>query len=107
YKAEQRKVSVQELIEGIKSGAVSEAFAAGTAATVTHISKIGFDGQDYELPPIESRDFSNKVLDYLNQLRYGKIEDPFGWNFIVLTSNILANGCWLIAYSHLPSAISH
>src|SRR5690606_20751884 len=83
YKAEQRKVSVQELIEGIKSGAVSEAFAAGTAATVTHISKIGFDGQDYELPPIESRDFSNKVLDYLNQLRYGKIEDPFGWNFIV------------------------
>lgn len=83
YKAEQRRVSVQELIDGIQAGIVSEAFAAGTAATITHISKIGFEGQDYELPPVEGREFSNKVLDYLNQLRYGKIDDPFGWNFIV------------------------
>ncbi len=83
FKAEQRKVSVQELIDGIKAGRVSEAFAAGTAATITHIDRIGFEGQDYTLPPVEGREFSNKVLDYLNQLRYGKVEDPFGWNFIV------------------------
>lgn len=83
YKAEQRKVSVEELINGIKEGTVTEAFAAGTAATITHISRIGFEDQDYELPPVEEREFSNKVFAYLNDLRYGKIEDPFGWNFIV------------------------
>ena len=83
YKAEQRKVSVQELLDGIENGSVSEAFAAGTAATVTHIDRIGFEGKDYHLPPIEGRDFSNKVLSYLNQLRYGQIADEFGWNFIV------------------------
>lgn len=83
YAVEQRKVSVEELIEGIKSGVVTEAFAAGTAATITHIDRIGFEGEDYNLPPVEGREFSNKILDYLNQLRYGKIEDPFGWNFIV------------------------
>jgi len=83
YKAEQRKVSVQELIEGIKNGTVSEAFAAGTAATVTPISKIGYEGEVYELPPVEGREFSNRVLSYLNDLRYGKIADEFGWNFIV------------------------
>ncbi|MGB7528775.1 branched-chain amino acid aminotransferase [Sphingobacterium cellulitidis] len=83
YKAEQRKVSVQELLEGIEAGTVTEAFAAGTAATITHIDRIGFNGQDYKLPPVEGREFSNKVLAYLNDLRYGKIEDPFGWNFIV------------------------
>lgn len=83
YKAEQRKVSVKELIDGIEAGQVSEAFAAGTAATITHIDRIGFEGKDYNLPPVEGREFSNKVLDYLNQLRYGKISDPFGWNFIV------------------------
>src|SRR5690606_28583007 len=53
YKAEQRKVSVEELIDGIKHGRVSEAFAAHTAATVTHISRIDHDGQDYEPPPVE------------------------------------------------------
>ncbi len=83
YQAEQRKVSVQELIDGIKAGEVSEAFAAGTAATITHIDRIGFEGQDYTLPPVEGREFSNKVLGYLNDLRYGKTEDPFGWNLIV------------------------
>ncbi|WP_022829245.1 branched-chain amino acid aminotransferase [Sphingobacterium paucimobilis] len=83
YKTEQRKVSVEELIEGIKNGTVTEAFAAGTAATITHIDRIGFNGQDYTLPPVEGREFSLKVLDYLNQLRYGKIEDSFGWNFMV------------------------
>jgi len=83
YKAEERRVSVQELLDGIEAGAVTEAFAAGTAATVTHISRIGFEGRDYELPPVEGRDFSKKVFDYLNQLRYGKIPDEFGWNFIV------------------------
>ena len=83
YKAEQRKVSVQELIDGIKAGKVTEAFAAGTAATITHIDRIGFEGTDYTLPPVEGREFSNKVLTYLNDLRYGKIEDPYGWNMLV------------------------
>lgn len=83
YKVEQRNVSVAELIEGINNGTVTEAFAAGTAATVTHISRIGFEGKDYHLPPVEGREFSNKILTYLNDLRYGKIEDPFGWNFTI------------------------
>ncbi|MFD2742732.1 MULTISPECIES: branched-chain amino acid aminotransferase [Sphingobacterium] len=82
-KTEQRKVSVEELIQGIESGQVTEAFAAGTAATITHISKIGYEGKNYELPAVETREFSNKVFQYLNDLRYGKIEDPYGWNFIV------------------------
>src|SRR5690606_18523032 len=82
-KAEQRKISVQELLDVIENGSVSEAFAAGAAATSTHIDRIGFEGKDYHLPPIEGRDFSNKVLSYLNQLRYGQITDEFGWNFIV------------------------
>ncbi|WP_313269154.1 branched-chain amino acid aminotransferase [Sphingobacterium sp.] len=83
YKAEQRKVSIQELIDGIQAGTVTEAFAAGTAATITDISRIGFEGQDYHLPPVEGREFSNRVLNYLNDLRYGKVEDPFGWNYLV------------------------
>ncbi|MBP3942329.1 branched-chain amino acid aminotransferase [Sphingobacteriaceae bacterium WQ 2009] len=83
YKAEQRTVSVQELIDGIKAGEVSEAFAAGTAATLTPISVIGFEGQTYELPPVEGREFSTKVLTYLNDLRYGRVADELGWNTLV------------------------
>lgn len=83
YKVEQRKVSVQELIEGIQAGKVSEAFAAGTAATITHIDRIGYQGEDYLLPGVETREFSNKALEFLNNVRYGKLEDQFNWNHIV------------------------
>lgn len=83
YQVEERKVSVQELLDGIENGTVTEAFAAGTAATLTHISEIGYNDKIYTLPDPETREFSNKILAHMNDLRYGRIEDEFGWNLIV------------------------
>lgn len=83
YQAEERRVTVKELLDGIEDGSVTEAFAAGTAATLTPISEIGYQGKNYTLPDPSKRVFSNKVVDYLNDLRYGKIEDPFGWNLVI------------------------
>jgi branched-chain amino acid aminotransferase len=80
-KVEERKLEVDELIDAIKSNQLVEAFGAGTAATIAHISAIGFDGVDYELPPVESREFSNKVRQTLDDIKTGRIEDRFGWNF--------------------------
>ncbi|MFP4089927.1 MAG: branched-chain amino acid aminotransferase [Cyclobacteriaceae bacterium] len=80
---EERPVKVQEVIEAIKSGRLQEAFGAGTAATVAHIEAIGHEGTDYELPPIESREFSNKVLKEMEALKRGEIEDRFGWIYKV------------------------
>lgn len=82
-KVEQRKVKVSELIDGIKNGTVTEAFAAGTAVTLSHISEIGYEGEIYRLPDPAGREFSNKVLAFLNDLRYGRLEDEFGWNHLV------------------------
>lgn len=83
YKVEERKVLVSELIEGIEKGLVIDAFAAGTAATITQIGEIGFEGKSYTLPDVSTREFSTKTFEYLNDLRYGKIEDTFGWNTLV------------------------
>jgi len=76
-KVEERKVSVEEVIEAAKSGELKEAFGAGTAATIANISTIGYDGVDYELP--ENREFSSKVLTTLDNIKMGRSEDPFGW----------------------------
>jgi len=82
-KTESRKVTIEELINGIEQGTVTEAFAAGTAATLTPIAEIGYQGKIYTLSDPATREFSNKVIDYLNDLRYGRIKDEFGWNLIV------------------------
>jgi branched-chain amino acid aminotransferase len=78
-KVEERKLSVSELVEGLKSGRVKEAFGAGTAATIAHIELIGHEGRDYVLPPIAQREFSNRVFKELEGIKRGTHADPFGW----------------------------
>lgn len=79
YEIEERKISVKEVIESIKNGLCTEAFGAGTAATIAHIHKIGFRGEDFVLPAIESRTFSLKMSNYLSDLKSGVVEDEWGW----------------------------
>jgi len=75
----ERKLTVDEIITAIKENRLQEAFGAGTAATVAHISAIGHEGVDYELPAIESREFSNKVLKEMEAIKRGEKDDRFGW----------------------------
>lgn len=78
-KVEERRVSVEEVIEGVKNGSVTEAFGAGTAATIAQIVKIGFRDEVLDLADVENWKFSNKVKKYLDDLKSGKIEDTHGW----------------------------
>ncbi len=82
-KVEERRVSVDELIQGLKSKRVKEAFGVGTAATIAHIELIGYEGEDYYLPPIEERKISTKVLRELDAMKRGLAPDPFGWIYRV------------------------
>ena len=79
YPVEERKVAVKEIIDAIKAGKLAEAFGVGTAATIAHISTIGYEGIDYELPGVETRKLSNKLLTTLDDIKYGKVEDTHGW----------------------------
>ena len=80
---EERRISVDEIITGIKEGRITDAFGVGTAATIAHIAQIGYEGEVYNLPDPAARVFSNRVLKTLNELRYGVSPDEFGWNYFV------------------------
>ena len=76
---QERPLSIKELIQGIQSGTVTEAFGAGTAAVIAPIATIGFEGVDYQLPDRKDDDFSVKVYHEINQIRLGQIPDSRGW----------------------------
>jgi len=80
---EERRVSVAEVIEGLKNGKLTEAFGAGTAATIAPIASIGYEGSVYTLPDQSKAEFSNKVLKTLNDMRYGLSPDEFDWNYVI------------------------
>jgi branched-chain amino acid aminotransferase len=80
---EERKVSVAEIIEGAKSGKLTDAFGAGTAATIAPVGSISHDGEEYFLIDPQEREFSQKALKALDAIRYGNAPDTHGWNYMV------------------------
>lgn len=80
---EERKVTINEVIEGVTNGTLTEAFAVGTAATVTQIGEIGYQGNLYTLSDPNTRKISTDIAKQLNDIRYGLAPDEFGWNWII------------------------
>jgi len=83
YPVEERKVAVAEIIEGAKNGKLTDAFGAGTAATIAPVGSISLNGEEYTLIDPKDREFSQKVLRQLDAIRYGNVPDTHGWNYLV------------------------
>ncbi|MRX47254.1 branched-chain amino acid aminotransferase [Pedobacter puniceum] len=83
YEVEERRVAVAEVLEAIQNGTCSDAFGAGTAATIAQIATITHEGKVYELPNPSESVFANKMRSTLDDLKCGRIEDTRGWNYIV------------------------
>ena len=49
---------------------------------MVHLKRL-LEGKDYALPPVEERQFSNKVDETLRNIRKGKVEDKFNWMYPV------------------------
>lgn len=75
----ERKISVKEVIDAIKSKTLKGAFGTGTAVTIHEVELIGLNGEDYELPDVNNREFSKRVNEYFYNLKIGKAEDFMGW----------------------------
>lgn len=78
-KVEERKVSVEEVINAATDGTLKDAFGVGTAATIAQIKIIGYNDKKYELSDLEERTFTNKLMDYFDKYRRGLEPDKFGW----------------------------
>lgn len=76
---EERPVEVAEVVEAMRNGTLKEAFGAGTAATIANIAKIHFEGETFELPPVENREFSKKVHQFIDRLKRGQEKDEWGY----------------------------
>jgi branched-chain amino acid aminotransferase len=76
---QERKIEVNEIFESLKNGTLTEAFGAGTAATIAPISSIAINGDNYKIPESKDHHFHSKVLKYLSEYKMGKHPDKFNW----------------------------
>ncbi len=83
YPVEERKVSMDEVKEGLTKGTLTEAFGTGTAAVVAPIAVIHIDGVDYQIPAAGPTSFQLRVKEKLNNMRMGVEPDVYGWNYLI------------------------
>jgi len=80
---EERRVAVAEVLEAIENGKCTDVFGAGTAATIAQVAEISHDGKTYLLPDPSASVFANKIRKTLDDIKYGRVEDVKGWNFMI------------------------
>jgi branched-chain amino acid aminotransferase len=79
-KTEERKISIDELVNAYNNGLVQEVFGMGTAAVISAVQELKykdivmkFNTAEFSIAP--------KVKQWLNDIRTGKKEDKYGWIF--------------------------
>jgi len=78
YRVHERRIALDELLEGIGSGRCSELFACGTAAIVAPIAAlIEGDGREYGLR--ETDVVAKRLRESLLAIQERRAPDPFGW----------------------------
>ncbi len=83
YEVEERKISVDELLDAQKSGKLEECFGTGTAAVISPVGKLRYKDDVMTINGNEIGEVSQKLYDTITGIQWGKIEDTFGWTMDV------------------------
>jgi branched-chain amino acid aminotransferase len=78
HQVEERKFSIDEWRDGVRNGDITEIFACGTAAVVTPVGALKWDGGEVPCPN-DAGEVTMAVRKALVDIQYGRAEDTFGW----------------------------
>ncbi|MBQ9942506.1 MAG: branched-chain amino acid aminotransferase [Christensenellaceae bacterium] len=75
----ERRISMQEIYEASLDGSLEECFGTGTAAVVSPVGHLIWEGKTIEVNGGQMGETTQKLYDTLTGIQTGKIEDKFGW----------------------------
>ncbi|MBE6730962.1 MAG: branched-chain amino acid aminotransferase [Ruminococcaceae bacterium] len=76
---EERKISVDELVEAARTGALEECWGSGTAAVISPVGNLRFEDEVMEIGGGNIGPLSQRLYDTVTGIQTGKVEDTFGW----------------------------
>ncbi|KAA1420417.1 branched-chain amino acid aminotransferase [Mumia zhuanghuii] len=79
YKVEQRRFGIDEWIDGVASGHVTEVFACGTAAVVTQVGALRWPDGEAVTDVDGAGSVTMAIREALIDVQYGRAEDKHGW----------------------------
>ena len=80
YTIEERKISVDEIIESYRNGDLVEVFGTGTAVAVSPIESITVKESLLKIPKVKDS-FALNLKAQLQSIQNGSLKDKYGWTF--------------------------
>jgi len=79
YKVTERLITAEEVLEAAKNGTLEEAWGTGTAAVVSPIGILHYEGVDYKINNNEMGPVCQDLYEGITNIQWGRTADPFGW----------------------------
>lgn len=79
YKAEERRISVDEIFQAHADGKLDEAFGTGTAAVISPVGLLSYKNKEYLINDGKMGKITEFLYDRLTGIQTGKYQDEFGW----------------------------
>lgn len=84
YKVEERRISTDEWKEAAKSGALTEAFACGTAAVVTPVGTVKDESGEFQVNGGQTGPVTMRLREQLTGIQNGRVADKHGWLYTLV-----------------------
>ncbi len=79
YEIEERALSVDEVMEGARSGRLQEAFGTGTAVVISPVGSFCYQDECVQLGDGKPGELTMKLYDKLTGIQYGREPDNHNW----------------------------
>ncbi len=83
YTVNEKRISVDELMEALENGTLEEAWGTGTAAVISPIGKFVVNDKEYIVNNQQIGKVSQMLYDEITGIQSGKLEDTRGWTLEV------------------------
>jgi branched-chain amino acid aminotransferase len=76
---EERDVALNEVLDGIAGGQVTEVFGCGTAATISPVGSLNYQDEEYVVNQRRVGPVSTELFEALQGIQIGALPDKHGW----------------------------
>lgn len=75
----ERPITIDEVVAANEAGILEEVFGTGTAAVISPVGSLYYQGQTITLNQGRTGELSQKMFEVLQGIQYGHRPDPHGW----------------------------
>ena len=79
YQVTERKLAIAEVYEAYQKGKLDEVFGTGTAAVISPVGELNWEGHIMKINNGEIGKISQKLYDAITGIQSGAIPDQMGW----------------------------